>query len=367
MAMTGSRLTIARKLRGMTKKKLAEEVSISPRAITDFESGGSSPSQTTLQKLARALNFPESFFFGDELEVPSCEGIAFRARSKMTRGQRDVAEASVALGMTISKWMDKTFCLPEVDIPDLAGLDPELASDVLRREWRLGEGPIADVVALMESHGVRVFSVTETSDEIDAFSLWDGEQVRPFVFLTTAKSGERRRMDAAHELGHLVLHRKEEIGGKESREIERQANCFASAFLMPRRGFVSSTPRGVTLKQAVHLKQKWKVSLAAFVYRAHEVGLLTDWQYHNQFRQIGSLGLRKKEPYGIESEVSQIDRQVLELSKKSNNNESISEISSETGIPMPVALSLMFGAPGVVVPGGGTSVNNSGDRNLTMV
>ncbi|NTZ43826.1 ImmA/IrrE family metallo-endopeptidase [Altererythrobacter sp. SALINAS58] len=42
-------------------------------------------------------------------------------------------------------------------------------------------------------------------EKVEAFSFWSG--FRPFVFLDSDKtSGARERFDAAHELGHLVLH-----------------------------------------------------------------------------------------------------------------------------------------------------------------
>jgi len=62
----------------------------------------------------------------------------------------------------------------------------------------------------------------------------------PFIFLNSAKSAERGRHDAAHELGHLVLHRH---GGPIGRKAEEQANAFASAFLMPRSSILAHVPR----------------------------------------------------------------------------------------------------------------------------
>lgn len=108
----------------------------------------------------------------------------------------------------------------------------------------LGEAPIANMVHLLETKGVRVFSLVEDCHELDAFSTWlDGT---PFVFLNTRKSAERSRMDAAHELGHLVLHR---VGRPQGKEAEEEATRFGAAFLMPRasptatRWFSSCCPR----------------------------------------------------------------------------------------------------------------------------
>jgi Zn-dependent peptidase ImmA (M78 family) len=80
----------------------------------------------------------------------------------------------------------------------------------------------------LEAHGVRVFLLPVDSASVDAFSVW--HQETPFVFLNPMKSGERGRMDAAHKLGHLTLHGH---GVPRSRQVELEADRFASAFLMP--------------------------------------------------------------------------------------------------------------------------------------
>ncbi|MFD5336500.1 MULTISPECIES: ImmA/IrrE family metallo-endopeptidase [Streptomyces] len=61
--------------------------------------------------------------------------------------------------------------------------------------------------------------------EVDAFSFWDGEI--PFVLLSTEKTAERGRFDAAHELGHLVLHGEEQM--PHGPQAEAEAHRFAAA------------------------------------------------------------------------------------------------------------------------------------------
>ncbi|WP_419757134.1 ImmA/IrrE family metallo-endopeptidase [Teredinibacter turnerae] len=73
----------------------------------------------------------------------------------------------------------------------------------------------------------------------------------PFVFLNTKKTAERCRFDAAHELGHLVMHCH---GAPQGQEAEKEANAFASAFLMPRRSVLANAPRSATLKSLISHK-----------------------------------------------------------------------------------------------------------------
>ena len=109
----------------------------------------------------------------------------------------------------------------------------------------------------------------------------------------------RARFDAAHELGHLILHRgfgEEELETKESLEqIESEANRFASAFLMPAD---SDAQEVFTLRLAgfVHLKERWKVSVAAQIYRCLDLGLISDDQALNLRKQISKQRWNKREP-----------------------------------------------------------------------
>jgi Zn-dependent peptidase ImmA (M78 family) len=186
-------------------------------------------------------------------------------------------------------------------LPDLRHeRDPEAAANALRQLWGLGQQPIKNLLHLLESKGVRVFSLSIDAKEVDAFSMWkDGV---PFIFLNTGKTAEHGRFDAAHELGHLVLHRHAAPNG---REAEQEADTFASAFLMPRGAVLAHALRFPTLSQLITLKRTWTVSVAALTYRLHAVGALSDWHYRTLCIEISQRGFRKKEPDEAPREISQ--------------------------------------------------------------
>jgi Predicted Zn peptidase len=157
------------------------------------------------------------------------------------------------------------------------------------------------MIHLLEAHGVRVFSIIEDCHQMDAFSFWRG--TAPHVFLNTMKSAEHSRLDGAHELGHLVLHWK---GGVRGRDAEREAQMFGAAFLMPRGSVIAEAPRSGKLNQLVKAKRRWNVSVAALAYRMHELKLLTGWQYRSLFIEISRNGYRKSEPNPCQNETSQV-------------------------------------------------------------
>lgn len=214
------------------------------------------------------------------------------------------------LALEFSDWMDENFSLPATDVPDLRDYraDPEAASIALRTMWGLGDKPIPNMIALLESKGVRVFSLADESPDIDALSTWQG--ATPLVFLNTVKSSERSRFDAAHELGHLVLHKH---GGVPSRTEERDANVFAGAFLMPATSVRTYAPRELTIPGLIRAKKIWNVSLAGLAYRMHELGLVSEWQYYALFKEISALGYRKAEPESAPREHSQVLAKIFDV------------------------------------------------------
>jgi Zn-dependent peptidase ImmA (M78 family)/DNA-binding XRE family transcriptional regulator len=285
-----TRLEVARRRRGLTKTKLAEAAKISTRNLTKIEREGSTPSEVTVARLAQATGFPVTFFFGDTLEEPSPEGSSFRAFTSATARQRGEALSSGALSMNLGQWIEARFSLPEPDVPTYQGIDPETAAEAVRDLWELGTRPIRNMVHLLEAHGLRVFALPDVGREIDGFSIWQGSI--PYVFLSTTKTAERSRMDAAHELGHLVLHAH---GGPQGRDAEKEAHAFGAALLMPEQTIIAEIPYGATFRQLVRAKSKWRVSVLNLARRAHDLDLLTEWQYRSICVEAAKRG-KENEP-----------------------------------------------------------------------
>lgn len=287
----------------MTLSRLAQESGVSVRSLTAFENGHKAPSQETLGLLADALDLPVSFFSASEVEEIAIDALSFRALTKMSALDRDAARSAGRLAVEINCWMEERFTLPTPDVPTLPHLPPEEAAERVRGLWGLGEAPIPNMVHLLESHGVRVFSLVADCKSVDAFSMrWKGET--PFVFLNLDKSGERGRFDAAHELGHLVLHAEHRI--PHGPEAEQEAQHFASAFLMPKAGILAQMLKNADARRILSAKRKWKVAAIALTYRLKELDLLTDWGYRTAAKQLSQMGYRSGEPGGITRETSQL-------------------------------------------------------------
>jgi Zn-dependent peptidase ImmA (M78 family)/DNA-binding XRE family transcriptional regulator len=329
-------------------QELAGRAGVSTRSLTDFESGTQTPSPASQLQLARSLRFPVEFLSdADPVEIPA-EAVSFRALTRTTARKRDQAISSAMIAFELASWIANRFALPATDIPQFPGIDPETAAEAVRSTWGLGEKPISNMVHLLEARGVRVFTLVEDCHEIDAFSLWGG--VTPYVFFNTTKSAEHGRMDAAHELGHLVLHH-DPLACLRDRGAEHDAQRFAGAFLMPARSVKARAPQQAVLSNLIGAKHHWKVSLASLVVRMHGLGLLSDWQYRSLFVAMSSRGYLKQEPNGGPRETSQVLAKALGLLR--DRGLSTSDIAHDLHVGVETLNKLIFGLTLTPLDGGG--------------
>jgi Zn-dependent peptidase ImmA (M78 family)/transcriptional regulator with XRE-family HTH domain len=312
-AFEPARLTAARKRRAATIAALSIESGISTKSLSDYENAKKEPSPETVSRLACALRVSPEYFARPPLDDVPSAAVSFRAPSKMPQRNKEMALTIASHAMELRAWIDRHYETPAVDVPTLhkyTGVHGAAkAAAVVRAKWGLGEAPLGNMTHLIELHGVAVFSaMTPKADVLDAFSFRaDG---RPYVLLCTTKSPERGRFDAAHELGHLVLHgeatRTSGIGA------EREADSFASAFLMPESDVRAQIRMNPPLEQIFKKKRRWGVAAIALAYRLHDLDLLSDWLYHTTCVNLSRMGYRSGEPNGkIERESSRLLSQVM--------------------------------------------------------
>jgi Zn-dependent peptidase ImmA (M78 family)/DNA-binding XRE family transcriptional regulator len=302
------RLSLARMRRRLTARALAEKTGLAELTISRLEKGSNVPDDTTIAKLVDGLGFPREFFLDSDPEDIDTGAVSFRGFTKMSAKERDAAVAAGSLGLQLSAWVEERFQLPQPNLIDLSyETDPEAAAASLRQYWGLGERPILNLLALLETKGVRIFSLSENTASVNAFSFWRDN--KPYIFLNNFKTAESSIFDSAHELGHLVMHKHGDP--KETRAAEREANNFAAAFLLPAKDVRSQLRRPITVKFILEAKFRWRISAMALAYRLNMLRLLSEWQYKSLIMELGKHGYRSGEPRGIERETSIIWRKLL--------------------------------------------------------
>ena len=309
-----TRLSAALHRRGMTQREIADHCGVTSQYISMFERGEKEPPAEMINKIASVLRFPEQFFFGSPVELIPVSAVSFRAKRSMTSSTRDqgIGTSAIAVGV-VNVDLETRFRLPKADVPDLSEHTPEEAAAILRARWQLGYDPIQNMVHLLEARGVRVYWIHNNSPSLDAFMFW--RDTKPFVMLNSLKTaGDRARFDAAHELGHLILHR--HTKSLDAKKVEDEANKFASAFLLPRETFERECPDHPELSLLYQLKRKWKVSVSAMVMRGAQLGIFTEWQTRQAFQLLNTSGERLREKVPVAREQSKLHPMVFDALEK---------------------------------------------------
>lgn len=94
---------------------------------------------------------------------------------------------------------------------------------------------------------------------------------------------------------HNHIHNQDILSREEFKIIENQANRFASALLLPAEAF-AKTVTSTKLIHFIELKKYWKVSIAAMLYRAQELGIIDQSRYTSLLKQMSIHKMRSKEP-----------------------------------------------------------------------
>lgn len=303
----GYRLKEARIARGYSLEDLAKQIGITRQSLSKYENEDMKIPSENLINIANILEFPISFFKKDKrIDGIGDSPVFFRSLRKAGSKVKDSLSQNVEFLEEIYSYFTQYINFPQVDIDYSInskykiGVSDEYIDDIalkLRKQWGLQEKPIGNLVDLLQRKGIIIARIELATHSVDAFSNITKSGV-PFIILGSDKqSAVRSRMDCAHELGHIILHShltKDEIKKNHS-IIEDEAKKFASAFLLPANSF-SSDILTINLDSFIYLKQKWKVSIAGMIVRAHRLNLITDEQYTYLFKRISAKKWRTKEP-----------------------------------------------------------------------
>ena len=304
----GSRLREGREARGITASALADVIGVTRAAMSQYEHGRQSPSPDAMRRLSDALNLPMQWFLKPMHEFAGGT-VFYRCMSSATKGARLRAQRRFHWLKDIVELIQQSVRLPSVQLPDFdVPSDPrmltndhieELATEA-RRFWGLKDGPISNMVWLLENRGIIVSCFDLHAPTLDAFSERDPKTKRPYVVLGDHKqSAARARFNAAHELGHLLLHRsvqQEQINLNALHPLlEKQAHRFAGAFLLPASTFGQEVC-GHNLDSLRVLKERWHVAIAAMIYRAGNLRLFSEDHVKNLQINLARRKWRTCEP-----------------------------------------------------------------------
>lgn len=324
-----SKVTLARELRGYSKKALAEKVQKTPSAITQIENGKMRPDIDTFTSIAMALAVKPSFFSDVSVTPEACLAECnFRSKRVATQGLKKQSIAYGRLVLQLFNFLEGLGVnFPKPNVPKYGNVplgQLERISGLVRDHWELGIIPLPTLMNVLEEHGVFVILLDANSSDLDAYSTYiDG---RPCVMVDYNKPASRQQFDLAHELGHLVLHEDSEANLVNK---EREANWFAGSFLAPAELFKQECPRRWHYGAYLELKQRWYMSIQACMYRAKQLHIMTESSYRWGMKQISMRGERMNESGEFKKTKPVLLTQALELVK---DEISMSDITEELGL-----------------------------------
>jgi Zn-dependent peptidase ImmA (M78 family)/DNA-binding XRE family transcriptional regulator len=289
--MIGARIKQARKAAGLSVRGLAQAVGVSAMAVSKYERDQMKPGSETLLRLGRALDVRTEYFF----RLPAVELSALDFRKHASLSAKDEGRVREDVRGQMERWLEledllhgsavlDAFALPD-GLPDrIASYDAvELASDALRDAWKLGSGPIRNLIDKMEEEGIRVMVTPH-----DGGGRFDGlvacANGHTVIVVGSGAPGDRQRFTLAHELGHLVLRGRLAPG----LDLEQACNRFAGAFIVPAeeaRRVLGTSRSWLEPRELFVLKHEWGLSMNSWLRRAHELGILgaSGLRRHQQF------------------------------------------------------------------------------------
>lgn len=292
----GERLKIARRAAGLSQRALAEAAGVSAMAISKYERGLDIPGSAVLLRLAETLGVKTEYFVRPitvTLTSPS-----YRRQTSLRRKQEDAI-----LGQ-IQEWLERyldvesffggplQFALPSHLERRVASLDEvERVVLELREAWKLGQNPIENLIEVLEDQGIKV-GLVEGHEGFDALTCWADDKA-PVIVVKRGLPGDRQRFNLVHELGHLVLKPAEDVSA------EKAAYRFAGAFLVPEPAarFELGQKRGTLDLYELHLlKHKYGLSMQGWIYRAKDLGILSESAAARLFREFRHQGWHLQEP-----------------------------------------------------------------------
>lgn len=300
--MNHRQLTFAREIRGYSQTDLSGSIKgLSQSNLSKFEKGLSVLSEEIQNKIIEFLNFPVEFF--DRKINTSIENGNYRKKASVTKSDILKFENKCKILGYIIDEMSQSIIWPEFKLIPLNvenGYSPEYVANYNRKVLKLQKDePLKNICSIIENSGVIIY-------EMDAYDKFDGisfftELGYAVIIVNKSFSNDRKRFTIAHELGHILLHNESNFPVSEFRDEkvkEKEANSFASEFLMPANEIKNSL-RGITLGDVAKLKSYWLTSMGSIIRKSKDLKCISEDKYRYFMIEMSRNGFNKKEPVEV--------------------------------------------------------------------
>ena len=285
-------LVVGRESRLFSQSALAKKARLSQGMLSKIENHLVDGSIEVWTSLAAALEYPLDFFRQTDSVYGLPPTFHRKRQSVGVRALRRIHSEMNIVRMHVTRLMratEATFTrtpVPELDVEEYGS--PAAVAQMLRRIWLVNDGPIRELVGLLESGGILIVPMDFHGEKVDAVG-WAVPGLPPLIFADFSVPTDRLRFTLAHELAHLIMHR------IPSDTMEDEANGFAAEFLAPARDIRGQLNR-LSLQRLAQLKLVWRISMAALLFRARTLKKISPRQYRYFWSELSRRGWKTREP-----------------------------------------------------------------------
>lgn len=298
-----TRLKLARKMAGMSLQDLSDALAnkVTKQSLSKYEQAEMNPTSDVLLAISKALRVkPDYFLRRSSLQFGQ---IQFRKRAALTKKEedaivekvRDYVERYIELEEILN--VQNRFTHPLKNFKIEKKNDVEKAADHLRKEWNLGDKPIANIVEMLELKGIKVILIDDV-EALDGLAVFTSSGIPIVVVNKKGKSIERLRFTIIHELAHLLLNLAV-LGGSEKME-EEWCHFFSSCFLIPSHMLLKMIGGGkrsyIYINELISIKEYFGISIRAIVHRLKGLNIITDNYYQRWVVYMSKTYGSKDEP-----------------------------------------------------------------------
>ena len=341
--LVGERVRQLRLINGLSATELARLLEMSSGSLSLLENGRFAVTEDLIAKVADRLGCAPAFFGAPDPQQSATQPW-LRAYADASKRAVDRILADNALAVQMVEQLGLPRIADNVPLFE-GGLEDDEAIEALAADARtaanLQEGDVVrNVVRAAERLGCLVLPMDDElgrhlgmSQRIDSVPVI--RVARTSEDPVRAIPGDRERFTVAHEVGHLSLHhdRRPPDTPAEATRYEKQAHRFAAAFLAPADPVLADLHElggRVTLNTLAHLKQRWGLSIKAFIVRFRHLGVIDEEHARSLYKQVSARGWTKAEPVDVPNEAAQWMQKALV--SKLGKSTPIGEAEIRTGL-----------------------------------
>lgn len=340
------RFKSARLMNGFSLQDLADALDnkLSRQALHRYEKAEVVPDTEKINWLSKALKVtPDYFFRTTKVELGIIE---FRTLHKISQKEADIVNEKTREYLSRYLELEEILNLsgkfknPLENFEIITSYEQvNKAAEHIRSEWGFGDGPIFNIVELLEDKNIKVVKL-DVDDTFDGLQTFVNNSI-PVIAYNARKINkpDRIRFTLLHELGHLLL----KFGNLTEKQKETLCHQFAGAMLLSEKAIkeeLGEHRNKLSINELGSIKKQYGISIQAVVMRAKACGIINDNYTRQFFFLIRQMNWSIDEPVeyqGVEESNrfeqllfrALIEDQISMSKAASLNNKSLSEFKKE--------------------------------------